>query len=129
MKIMSLMMLFASSQAFASTVVSVPARDLLDAARKIVPQTGPAYRVSGNLVCQAIASQLPPYQDRMSCTIEVEGVRAKVKNPQLILNELMAAQERTGPAYRVQGKFEAQSIGSELPPYSVTESAQVELSK
>jgi hypothetical protein len=105
----------------------LPAEKILDAARIIKPQSNPSYVVDGKLVCNQIHDEFPPYAIARSCQIEVAGELAEVEGAKELLDVLQTIYPITGPYYAVEGKFRAQSIAFEVPPYGAEESAEITL--
>lgn len=114
-----------AEQSSAETTIQVPAAGILSAVHWIKPKTGPYYEVSGNFRCVVVVNEFPPYGGNESCSVEVDGEASVVANPELLISELQKVQPMTGPYYRVEGTFKATSISSEVPPYVVTESAEL----
>ena len=105
--------------------LALPARDILRAARRIVYQTGPYYKISGILSCRQVTHEFPPYRTRNSCFVNVNHRRVKVYNAKKIIEILKEIRPMTGPFYRFRGPFRASSIRSEFPPYKVTENVEL----
>jgi len=105
--------------------LSVPAKDLLEATRKIKSQTGPRYSVEGTLKCSQISREVPPYSVNSKCLVTVSGSTETVANPEKLIQALKKTKPMTGPAYSFKAKFSGTSISQEVPPYSVTESVDV----
>ncbi len=112
-----------SISASAKTKNLVPAEDLVATARTIVSQTGPGYFIQGEFSCSLINSGWSPATS--TCSITINGSTAKMKKADKLINALMKLKAPTGPAYKVQGTFEASSVSSEFPPYKVSETASV----
>lgn len=117
--------LLAAVSATAATATRVPAKGLIDAARKIVVQTGPHYSVTGTLSCYAAAPLPPPAPSDKGCTIQVRGVSKAVASPDELLQALMQLKPRTSPMYKVTADFEVHATSSQIPPYRVTIGASV----
>ena len=126
-KIQSVLLLFAtllSSHAFASTF-EVPAAQILEASRKIVHQTGPAYQVSGDLHCTVIVRDFPPYGGDTACKVKVQGSVSAFEPSQELLDTLMVHTPMKGPYYEVSFSFNGMSIAQEVPPYTVMQKVEL----
>lgn len=108
--------------------LTIPAEDLLNSARKLQPQTGPAYSIEGILDCLQISHEIPPYDTDLSCSITVGTSTESIANPEIIIEILKQVKPMTGPAYSFKAPIVAASISQEVPPYKTTESAEVKLS-
>jgi hypothetical protein len=122
MKILTIASLFLSISCFASEI-NIPASALLEAARVLVPQTGPYYSVIGTIKCTSINTGWGPGSS--NCIINIKGVNAVIQQSDNIIDSVMEINPPTGPYYRFAGKFSATSIISEVPPYNVTETATI----
>jgi len=113
-------------QTFAADSFEVPAAQILEASRKIFPQTGPFFEVSGELNCMVAMREFPPSGADKECEVAIgEKTESFVPNKKL-LDALMAHKPMKGPFYSVHFSFKGTSISQEAPPYGVTE--KVELS-
>lgn len=124
MKILIAMSLLFSMSCFAAET-KIPATTILEAARTLVPQTGPHYSVKGLLKCTSVNSGWGPAT--ANCTININGAEAVVEKSQSIISTVMKVSPPKGPYYSFSVKFQATSISSEVPPYKVTETATVTL--
>ena len=125
--IVSLLITLASqTQAAIAETLPIPSEQILEASRKIIPQTGPYYFVEGILHCTQIAQEVPPYKMHSICTITIgaseEFVLGEVEE---IIEVLKQVKHMTGPVYSVSAKFSASSISREFPPYDIIDSAEV----
>lgn len=123
-----LFLLLFTSYAFAESTgqkIRVPAKNLLIAARTIVPQSGPYYSVEGIIKCSIISHEFPPYGSDSYCEIIINDITAEVMKPQEILKKLMQIRPMTGPTYFFSGKVILVSITQEVPPYRRSETAEV----
>ena len=103
--------------------IEVPAADLLQAARSIVPQTAPGYTVSGILMCTKVYR---PYLYQASCEITIKGKTIQVGNPEPLYEAILNSSYTTiDPDAKLKARFVAESISREAPPYVANEKAWI----
>lgn len=113
------------AQAESERTLSVPAGNLLAAARKIVPQTSSGYFVKGILECSQVSQSIPPYSVESKCTVDLNNQVNRVDSPEELIQALKEAKPMTGPTYFFKAEFSAKSVGKLVAPFEVSESAQV----
>ncbi|WDE01041.1 hypothetical protein [Thalassomonas actiniarum] len=104
---------------------AVDASEILDAARDIQVQTGPAYLVNGALSCSEFAKEFPPYGADTYCQLTVNNETRAIEKPEKLLSALKQIKPMTGPAYSFDANFSASSISQEVPPYQVIDKAEI----
>lgn len=127
MKTLALLAVCLASSAFArgprshSLRITLPERPLLEAGRRVVPQTGPAYSLSGMMTCTRVVNDLlPPYQATASCSLTVFDYADKtektvdVPGADGLIAAIQKAVPPTGQAYSVTGYVFAREGYAEL---------------
>ncbi|WDE03439.1 hypothetical protein SG34_018830 [Thalassomonas viridans] len=113
------------AQGLSYETVAVDAGEILHAAKKIQAQTGPAYLVNGMISCSEFAIEFPPYGADTDCQLTLGRETQAIGNPEKLLGQLKRIKPMTGPAYSFDASFSASSISQEVPPYRVTEKAEI----
>jgi hypothetical protein len=101
--------------------VKIPAKEILEAARTIQPQTSPFYTVKGVLACSKSSRQTPLLGVTYQCEIRIGDKVATVNNPKRFFRALQESRPMTRPVYRFEAEFSAESSSR----YTVVESAAV----
>lgn len=124
MKMFALFCGFISFSCYAAQI-TVPAKDVLTAARTIVAQTEPKYSVKGTITCSAINSGWGPATS--TCEISIKGATAIVENPNDIIDVVATVKIPTGPGYSFSGTFVAYTETVKAPPYNMVGVAKITL--
>ncbi|MBY0412672.1 MAG: hypothetical protein K2Q18_00830 [Bdellovibrionales bacterium] len=104
---------------------SVPATNVLEAARTLKPQNGPYYSVKGTIKCTSINTGWGPATS--TCEISVNKRTAQVEDADKIINVVSSVVRRTGPYYSFKGSFVGTSESREFPPYGSKETVKITL--
>lgn len=115
-----------ASVSHAGVQTEIPSEEILLAARKIEPQTGPGYFVEGSLLCEIMSREFPPYGASATCWVTLKGETESFQPSDELISALTNIQPMTGPYYEFQAKFTGTSISREFPPYGASESVFVE---
>ena len=107
----------------------ISSAEILEAARRLQIQTGPAYHVEGKLNCVEISQEVPPYGIEENCQVTIDNAAEELTTPSVVLAQLKDIKAKTGPYYSFETNFTATSISQEFPPYTTFDTVKLQLFK
>ncbi|WDE13744.1 hypothetical protein [Thalassomonas haliotis] len=113
------------AQGLSYETFAVDASEILETAREIQAQTGPAYLVNGAISCSEFAKEFPPYGADTDCQLTLGSETRAIESPEKLLSALKQIKPMTGPAYSFDANFSASSVSQEVPPYQVNDKAEI----